>query len=154
MFCQKCGTQIDDNSKFCISCGATVEEEPTVQAQPQQPQYQQPQYQQPQYVYVQKPSIPGRGLGIAGMVLGIIGLVYGFYSIFMAASIVGSFRRIATGALAFTFIFLSVLSILGVSLAGAARNKGYRNGISTTGVVTGVIGLVLFFIAIIIVLAD
>ncbi len=148
MFCPNCGAQIDDNSKFCVSCGATVEEEPTVQAQPQQPQYQ-----QPQYVYVQKRPIPGRGLGIAGMVLGIIGLVYGFYSIFMATSVVG-FRLVAAGALAFTFIFLSVLSILGVSLAGAARNKGYRNGISTTGVVTGVIGLVLFFIAIIIVLAD
>ena len=46
MFCQKCGKQIDDNTKFCTSCGAPTEpSSPAVQeyGQPRQASYVAPQ---------------------------------------------------------------------------------------------------------------
>ena len=48
MFCPNCGAQIPDGTKFCTSCGASLEAT-------QQPQ-QQPQYQQPQQQYQQQPQ--------------------------------------------------------------------------------------------------
>lgn len=150
MFCPKCGTQLSENSAFCHFCGAQLNQQQ--QQQYQQPQYQQPQYQQPQqFIYVSKPPVPGRGLGIAGMVLGIIGLVYAVYCFFMAIAIADTnLRNIEPFAI--VFIFFAVLSILGISLAGAGRNKGYINGISTSGIVTSAIGLFLYFVSILIVL--
>ena len=49
MICPKCGSVVDDNCKFCASCGAALMQQEPAQPQYQQPQYQQPQYQQPQY---------------------------------------------------------------------------------------------------------
>jgi len=43
-FCKNCGTQMDDSTKFCPSCGTGTE--PTAPQQPTQQQTQQPQYQQ------------------------------------------------------------------------------------------------------------
>ena len=44
-------------------------------------------------------------------------------------------------------VIYSVLSVLGVSLGSAGRNKGYRNRVSMSGVIMGIIGMVLFLIA-------
>lgn len=44
-FCTKCGTQLNDDSKFCNTCGA----QQAIQPQNPQPQYAQPHYAQPQY---------------------------------------------------------------------------------------------------------
>ena len=59
MICKNCGIEINDDSKFCVACGAVVEqpeEAPVQEAQPvaaepvaAQPVYQQPIYQQPVY---------------------------------------------------------------------------------------------------------
>ena len=73
MFCRFCGAQLPEDSIFCESCGARLdnsaaaplqhpanhyEQQPSQEAEPawyqqqsqqQQPQYRQPQYQQPQY---------------------------------------------------------------------------------------------------------
>ncbi len=127
------------------------------QPQYQQPQYQQPQYrpqyQQPQYGYV--PVHPGRGLSIAGMVLGIIGLVFAFIALIGTIDIVDRYSNYSYYYYSFDFedvlphLFFSILSILGVSLAGAGRYKGCRGGISASGIITGTIGLVLHFICII-----
>jgi hypothetical protein len=50
MFCQSCGQQIPDGSRFCPNCGYQYSQSQTP-AQPaaQQPVYQQPVYQQPVY---------------------------------------------------------------------------------------------------------
>ncbi|MCH5324248.1 MAG: zinc ribbon domain-containing protein [Eubacterium sp.] len=62
IFCTKCGTQFDDNVKFCPQCGAAVvppevQPAPAQQAPVQQPQYVQQPVQQPQYAQqpVQQP---------------------------------------------------------------------------------------------------
>lgn len=48
--CPNCGTQLEDNAAFCVSCGAPVNG--AAPQQPQQQQYQaQPQYYAPQPVY-------------------------------------------------------------------------------------------------------
>ncbi len=139
MFCSKCGGQINPNTAFCPGCGTPIN-----------------QQQAAVPVYVQ-PKIPGRGLGISGMVLGIIGLFYGSSMLMMSINLsdysLNSFDGVRDGATTYIVIF-SILSILAVSLAGAGRNKGYKNGVSTSGIVMGVIGLVLYFISIVIVAAD
>ena len=65
MFCEKCGNQIPEGSRFCINCGSPVEVQPVqqpVQVQyraPEQVQYQapmQPQYEAPQQVQYQQPA--------------------------------------------------------------------------------------------------
>jgi len=43
MFCQKCGSQLNDGSKFCTTCGAPVENQPVIE--PFAPVGQEPVYQ-------------------------------------------------------------------------------------------------------------
>ncbi len=141
-FCQKCGTQFDDGSAFCPSCGAAA------QAQQQQQQYQQPQ--QPQYGYAVKPKIPGRGFGIAGLVLGIIGLVFAVIDIAELVALMDTIFVIAFEEAIPTLLIRAVLPILAVCFGSAARSKGYRNGVGTSGLVLGVIGVALYAISLII----
>lgn len=141
MFCYKCGTQIHEGGEFCHCCGT-----PAVQQQ-YQPQTQ-PQYPPQNYIYV-KPRVPGRGLGIAGMVLGIIGLPYSFVAFIAALDYAMTYPYSSTGDDIVAVIFLAVFPILAVSLAGSGRHKGYKCGVSTSGIVMGVIGLVMLFIALI-----
>lgn len=133
MFCPKCGTQNNDNLKFCANCGEPLNANPQQQP-PQQPQYQQP-YQQPQYqqpVYqqpYQMPVIPGKGMGIASMVLGIVSLAL------------------------FCFWYISIpCSIVAAALGGVAFNKaktaGVKNGVATAGIAMACValGLALLFV--------
>ncbi len=56
-FCKNCGAQTDDNSKFCVSCGAPATDEATPQQTYQQPPpgQQSPPYYQQQSSYQQQP---------------------------------------------------------------------------------------------------
>lgn len=125
-FCPNCGAQNADNVAFCASCGGKLgAEQPVVQQPvyqaPVQPVYQQPVYQQP--VYQQKPaSVPGKGLGITGMVLGIIALVL------------------------FCVTYVSLpCAIIGAILSGIglkkAKDVGMKNGMAVAGLVCSVIAL-------------
>lgn len=75
MFCSQCGKQIEDNSAFCLYCGA-----------PQQMQQQQPMVQQS---YIQQPTVKpspkaaGKGLKIAFFcVLGAAVIAFGVFAYF------------------------------------------------------------------------
>ena len=127
MYCFKCGAQFNEGTPVCPVCN---------QIQPQLQNFP------PQYV-VLKPKIPGRGKGIAGMVLGIIGLVYCLPILSAAISFINSdfLSDAMKVSLIPSFLMISTLSILAVSLAGAGRLKGYRNGVSASGVIMGAIGL-------------
>lgn len=46
MFCEECGKQIPDNSKFCDGCGAPVK---SVQRPGEEPKYEEPRYEEPRY---------------------------------------------------------------------------------------------------------
>ena len=147
-FCRNCGTQYIDGSVVCPRCGA-----PTGVQQPPMP-----------YMPYVKPKVPGKGFGITAMVLGIIGLFYGLY--LLAATIIAaeayssysyyggyyssSVSSVLSSSFIVTLVIFSSLSIMATAFGGAARSRGYRNGVSTSGVVMGVIGLIAYLIAILV----
>lgn len=167
-YCRECGAQLTEQAKFCAKCGVptgNINQEEQSQSQQNQEQSSQAQQgqqpQQPQQPVVQyvKPKIPGRGFGIASMVLGIIGLVYSISSLDTATEIANNFGNdyfgmyydiaFNIGAIIGILIF-SVLSILALIFSGSARKRGYRNGVSTSGLVMGIIGVIFYFISVMI----
>lgn len=128
MFCPNCGAQNADNVAFCASCGANLGAQQPVYQAPVQPVYQapvQPVYQQP----AQQP-VPGKGMGIAGMVLGIVALVlFCWWYVAIPCAIVGA-----------------ILS--GVALK-KAQEVGKKNGMAVAGLVCSCIalGIAIIFIA-------
>lgn len=144
MYCFHCGTQIEDGATVCPACNKT------------QPNTQ--NFNSGSYVLV-KPKVPGRGLGIAGMVLGIIGVVY-CLPLLLSATILPQQLEQQQVTLDFTarmaaivaYLFYSTPSILAVSLSGVGRKKGYRTGISRSGEVLGIIGITIVALSCILVL--
>ena len=146
-FCSNCGTAVEEGKKFCISCGSPIAEpQPIIQTQyipvaPQQP------------MYVPKIKRPGRGLGISSMVLGILGLVYSFiYGVVSLAlldevtSRYSYYYRYYSASDVFEdtlplLIIVGILAILSTCFGGAARSKGYKCGVSASGLVMGIISL-------------
>ncbi len=63
MICSKCGKELENNAKFCNSCGSKVEEKKVAE------------------VKEVKKEEPRRsnGLGIAGMVIGIVSIILSFF---------------------------------------------------------------------------
>lgn len=152
-FCSKCGAAQNEGTTFCANCGTRLD-------QPAQQPYNQP-YQQfyPQQVVYVKPKVPGKGFGISGMVLGIVGLFYSFYfmmgfSILVdmylrAHSHIESFTEIQGGfnaSIIINLIIFTSISLMGIIFGSAAKKRGYKNGISTSGVVLGVIGSIIYLI--------
>ena len=145
MFCKNCGAQFPDNMPNCPNCGAVVVPEQQPQYPPQygqpqygqpqyppqygqpqyppqygQPQYPpQPQYAQPQYGYPQQPAeMPGKGMAIASLSLGILSF----------------------------FCFGYISGILGIIFGAIAKNKGYKGGMATAGIICGAVGFALTLI--------
>lgn len=134
-FCPACGNAISERSVFCDICGTRVA------AQPTQPTGYPPQPAYPpitQVVYV-KPKVPGRGFGIASMVLGILGLLYSL----SGATAILSMLDFGFYAEAFIppLIMISVMPLLATIFGYSARKRGYRCGISNSGLTMGIIGL-------------
>jgi len=115
MVCNNCGNQNADNAANCAFCGA-----PFVAAQPVQGQ---PMYQAPvQPAPVQNPAVPGKGLGIAGMVLGIVSLaLWCWIYVAIPCAIVGL-----------------ILSAVGLK---KAKDAGMKNGMAVAGIVCSSIAL-------------
>lgn len=148
-FCPNCGTANADEVQFCTNCGASVAAQP---AAPVQPVYQQPAT--PPVYMAAKPKIPGRGMGIAGMVLGIIGIVYAV--IFFIDVLRLSGYRISSYFLEEaipTIIVFSALGILATAFGATARKKGYVCGVSASGLVLGIVSLAFYVLSVIICLA-
>lgn len=124
MFCSKCGTQNPDNAAVCQTCGAPMAAAPQ-QAAPQQPVYQQAAPQQPVYqqpAYPQQPTVPGKGMGIAGMVLGIVSLaLFCIWYLAIPCAIVGA--------------------VLGGMSMSKAKAVGMKSGVGVAGVVCSCISL-------------
>ncbi len=77
-FCPVCGMQLEDNSRFCPSCGTPVASQQTQQQAYQQQGYQQPYqqqgYQQPFQASAQ-PDVPSTGLKVLCFFFPIVGLI-------------------------------------------------------------------------------
>lgn len=125
-FCRQCGTEIPNEAVFCNNCGAPVNS-----VQP--------------LVYV-KPKVPGRGFGISSMVLGIIGLVYSFmFSVGMPSMIEElASESVSVGPESFlpSIIMLAVMPVLSLCFSPAAIKRGYKNGVSISGLIMGAIALI------------
>jgi len=139
MFCKNCGQQLPDDTKFCPECGTATDLAP------------QNAYYHTQAVYV-KPTIPGKGLGIAAMILGIIGVFASFSSLENLISDVDYIKSIKHASdyfqslcsrYLFDFFMNCVSSVLAFCFARSSREKGYTGGMCTAGLVLGVIGIFL-----------
>ena len=122
MFCPNCGVQCPDGVAYCPNCNTQFAPQPNPMYQ--QNQYQQTPYQQPVYngAPVQKPSVPGKGLGIAGMVCGIV-------SFFCLAFVLG--------------LLAVIFGAVGLSKSKAV---GMGNGMAVAGIVLGIISIVLWIV--------
>jgi len=125
-FCRQCGKEMPNEATFCNNCGM-----PVGMVQP--------------LVYV-KPKVPGRGFGISSMVLGIIGFVYSFIYSMGISSMLEEFDKSSSSAepesILPAIIMLSVLPILSVCFSPAAIKRGYKNGVSISGLILGVLALI------------
>lgn len=145
MNCKYCGSPLDADSKFCTTCGAKVEEQvektvmvnrPTQQTPPvQQAPVQQPYGQPPVQPnpYLQQPYTPpvapqynqpmmsvptqqpGESMAKAAQILGIISL----------------------------FCMGGIVAILSIIFGCVAKSQGYQGGKATTGIVCGIISLLM-----------
>ena len=96
-----------------------------------QPGYYQPQYAQPQYgqpSYAQRPS---NGVAVAGGVVGIVSLVLAFIPFIDFLSIPGAIVAIVLGA---------------IGVQHANRMGGTSKGMAITGIVTGIIALLIVIV--------
>ena len=89
MFCQNCGTQLEEGVKFCPECGAPVEiveplrnepveEAPVIIAAPvqEQPVYETPVYQEPVVQPVVQSNPEAAALSTPILIFGILGLSF------------------------------------------------------------------------------
>ena len=168
-FCPRCGTQLMDNATFCHVCGMTcgTTNMPIPQNYSPQGAHQAPPAQPAYYI---KPKVPGRGFGISSMVLGIVGAFYCFVlMIGMSAlsdvmnisnEILGEEFYYSSSALDSTIytsmftavIMYAIMPLLALIFGFNARKRGYQNGISTSGLILGSLGLVFSLISIIAIL--
>lgn len=166
-FCTKCGNQLNDDDAFCAVCGNPIMQQTQTQPQEQASQSQmqiqsQVPFQQPVYGYF-KPRIPGRGLSIAGMILSILGVILGIYFFSQAVddtSILNEYKgRDFYDFYDFTkyfseeittILYCSIFPALALIFSCIGRSKGYRNGMSTSGIVLSCIGLLGFIGALVV----
>lgn len=176
-FCSNCGSPIEDNAAFCANCGKAVNGTSNNSTQSSGGQYTNPQYNNTQYngaqytvpqyngapnnvygtpMYVST-KVPGRGFGITSLVLGIIGLIISLSCLSMAN--MASTFMYGVGSyfwgdeLVIVFLIYSILSTLAISFASAAKHKGYNNGVTKGGLVTGIIAECFFLLSILMCIA-
>ena len=135
-YCPNCGGQMEDTATFCLNCGANAAAPQAPQAPvdpvaPQAPYGQPAYYAAAQVPYGQPAKVPGKGLGIAGMVLGIVSLAL------------------------FCFWYLAIPCVItGCILAGIGLNQakkvGAKNGMAVAGLVCSLIALAILVVIVVI----
>lgn len=136
MFCQRCGTQNQENANFCSKCGQKMNDfqTPIQYSIPYQPQNTYP----PQTPYPQPQSYPP------------------YYQQEMAMQ--AAANEAANNALVYgiicIFTFGLLFGILAVVQGNKANKFGYIGGKATAGIVLGIIGIVGWAIVIIMIFAQ
>lgn len=127
MFCTNCGTRHEDAASFCGHCGARLTGQSTVcqRTDPSQSVYQVqswPAY--PQWQVPQKTKLPGRALGMIGLVLSLLALVLGII-----------------------WEVSAVIALLGMAFSSLALAKaakaGKSNSLAVGGMICGIVALVI-----------
>lgn len=136
MYCNKCGAENPDNSKFCSSCGEPFEaaqETPVYDAEVVDDGYSgnsrsgsyNASYGSGSASYSGQNTgadQPEHGAAVGSLVCGIISIVCWFFG--------------------WSSLISVVLGIIGIILANNAKKAGNTEGIRTAGFVTSVIGLI------------
>lgn len=121
MFCQKCGNEIPEGTKFCTSCGAPVEdtapENMTRDAAPAPAPVPAP---------ANHAAVPGKTAATASLVLGIVGVALWFFGFWF---VYGGLISIALG-------------VVGIILSVNSKKAGFNGGIRTAGLVLSIIAVV------------
>ena len=155
MFCNNCGAQLDEGTKFCAVCGAPVvdaaAEEPVQYAQPvQQPEqipYAQPAapvYEQPAYAPVAQPAAPADNPYYTPT------LIFGIIAIATAVSFYLSFLGIIFGAIAKNKANAAIAANNGAPLSGKAKVGSI---LGKVGLILGIVLTAIFVIYLIAIIA-
>lgn len=131
-FCTNCGNHLNENERFCPNCGTAAGAAPAAPATPVPP------VTPNNVMYVVRQPVPGRGMGITAMILGILGVIYSMPCLAMLSNS----ERMRDGAA--SLFILSILPILAICFGIAAISKKYKNGMSYSGTILGIVGLILF----------
>ena len=122
MYCKNCGILLEDDSNFCVSCGTAVNGGP-IEGRPASEGGEMLVPVRTVYMPA-RPSMPGKGLGIASMAVGISSL-----------------------SMWWTFCIPIPLAIVGFILGLVARKKAkkaeMKNGMAKVGIICSAIGFVL-----------
>lgn len=100
-------------------------------------------------------------MGLASMIVGIIGVSYAFL-VFLATIIIAversgmSYRYIAMPQIAMMVnsVIYSVLSILALVFQSVSKRKGFDGKMRKVGLITGVIGIILYGVSFVIALTS
>ncbi|MBR0093498.1 MAG: hypothetical protein IJP92_17565 [Lachnospiraceae bacterium] len=138
MICASCNSTINDNSSFCVVCGAPV--------QPAVARYS--GNMQCGMGYAQQNTQNRRPMAIAGFVLGLISILI-LFLVFLIAVIAAATFSVSRGLIATVGVltWLSpVLSILGIVFSALAKPK---QGLALAGMILSCISLLLFLLLLI-----
>lgn len=152
-YCASCGHIAEVNDAVCKYCGAplTIPQQQVPYTQPQQSYHQPPQqYYQP-YPVNQNFKIRGRGFGITSLTMGIITSFFSFIT-FMCINAIAADKSNAAVFFGVFLIFILIfyaflIAILGVVFGCCAISRGYKNGVSKTGLIMSSISLGFTFIS-------
>ncbi len=143
MFCPNCGTNVSNEIIFCPTCGTPM---PRATYSQGQPTYR-----------PRKAPVPGRGWGIASMALGCVGAFLCFYLFMLISTIQAALGNSVADESAAVFIVLFFLfapaSLMAVIFANKAKGFGFQNGFTKAGLITGIVGLSVFALDFLMILA-
>ena len=152
MYCSVCGTKVPDGSYSCTQCGVQL----NANTLPQQGQPYPQQMYVPVYVKTPRQRTPGKGFGITSMILGIVASVVAFSTLFTLLP--GAFYNYYSSSSAFLsseqsfsnqLFSIFLYATLAFIFAAVSRKKGYRNGVSMSGLVMSIFSFAVIVIAIV-----
>lgn len=133
-YCTQCGAQNPEGSAFCSSCGATLNSQPKETAYTP-PAYESPVYTPPTYSY-STPQVLTQ-LPTAAKVLSIVSMACG----------------IASCCTFFVGFMFSIAALITSSISRGKTPAGITNTKAKVGLITGIIGIVLSVIWLIVYVA-
>lgn len=128
-YCPYCGSLCNSSDAFCNNCGASLDLSVSESAVKISQQEINPfvSYEQPSTTAIEKPVTKQNTLAIISLILGITSVVFIFVPIrFFSLQIIGGF--------------------LAIILGGVALRERYKMNIAISGIILGVLGVVLWFL--------
>lgn len=133
MYCNNCGTQIEDGAAFCPNCGSSTAPAPAAEPVVETPVYQAPVNEMPYQQTVAPTAAPAENnLATIALICGIVSLVIGLLGSIMFG-VIAAFIALALGIVAV---------VLGINAKKATNNDSK----ASAGFICGLIGLIVAII--------